>query len=334
MFKRRVILLTVVLQILLNSVAFGEDRIVTISHCSIPVKVNYINLDNAGLEYPMIMYKDIVYLALDTSMCNVLGFELNAGDAAEKAYVLFKKENLYEAVTIANLFPRQEPKGFKTSFSATTPRTPNPYYREDFPDTSSNTAEIFNGKIYVNGMEINNQEREYPFLIYLEQLYLPLDWDTAMKLGLYINYTPESGLEIMADSRFFDIGTETERLICDDLCVVIKLQNDRAVPPVVPTQDGLKIAKNKGSLEEIYTHELYAGTWMFGYSKYELIDADENIPSLYNVCGGRWVYNSQLEISNGSLYINATRYSIEDDKTYRLKVDLSTYEITKECEIG
>ncbi|MCS7462303.1 hypothetical protein N0M98_19360 [Paenibacillus doosanensis] len=50
--------------------------------------------------------------------------------------------------------------------------------------------------IQVNGQLINNRQSEYPFLVYNDVTYVPLNWDTVQELELRLDWSPEEGLQL------------------------------------------------------------------------------------------------------------------------------------------
>lgn len=317
--------------------AVAMEKSVDVQLCEIPVTVNYQALDNEMLAYPVIMYNNVTYLPLDSFMISAVGLDVTVEkeyklkyfinkNGPELKYFIYKKENPLEKTEYVD-FAYRRSVGSPTMVIGLGHKVPNPRYipPENLPDRSSQIAEVLTVKTYFNGNELDNENREYPFLVYSGLVYMPLDWNTVNELGWKFVYDKENGITITANSRFFERGTQSEYIVSSNTCIKIKTQSLYSIPPVQAPVDELYIAKNGGEFIKAYGGKL---RWRFGHIYgYDLEIISGNIPSEFTAYGNNRYY-PQAKIVDGYLYINAFTNMIADNfVNCRLKIDLETFEI-------
>ncbi len=132
------------------------------------VTINNVTVDNSNLEYPFIMYNNITYFPMTYYDSRFLGVktEYNVTDGL----------NVYFA------------NGANGEYNGITKSASNVAYY---------MAAKAEGKIAVNGKEINNQTEEYPLLIFRDVTYFPLTWKYAVEeFGWDYSFNFENGLVI------------------------------------------------------------------------------------------------------------------------------------------
>lgn len=113
------------------------------------VTLNGHAVDSSSREYPLLVYKDIVYVPMTWYDGRLLGLETRWTE----------EEGL--AVSQAPV---------TASYHA---------YESDRKNSDRFAAEIVGGKVSVNGTAINNDEEEYPLLSFRNVRYFPLTWRFA-----------------------------------------------------------------------------------------------------------------------------------------------------------
>ncbi len=316
--------------LLLGCCQTGFASEVSVEPSTMTIDVNHYNLSSA-MEWPPIVYKDIVYLPLDQSVLNVLSFEREADDNG--VLYIHKRENPLEYAKCAYLWTREIPE--KVSYTMGSGLQPNPDYipPEELPDISSDKAYVYESPVYING--VLSESEEYPFLVYAEMLYMPLDWTKVEQLGVKFSYDPESGIKVRCDSRYFSLVKDpsrvsNENIVSGDIRIsTLILDAYRWVQPIMePYANCLFI--QKGEAEMVKPAIDSGDKWYFGYKK--AADAadeisepcvEENLPGRYIKCR-EYIYSPEIEIDGGYLYINACRNGWQN---CRCKVNLDTLEL-------
>ena len=89
-----------------------------------------------------------------------------------------------------------EENGLVIEKTGTEPYAPS-FEQGALPNEMNQTASIVEGKVTVNGKEIDNASEEYPLLLFRNITYFPLTWHFAVEeFGWDYNYTAENGLII------------------------------------------------------------------------------------------------------------------------------------------
>lgn len=131
------------------------------------VTLNGHAVDSSSREYPLLVYKDIVYVPMTWYDGRLLGLETRWTE----------EEGL--AVSQAPV---------TASYHA---------YESDRKNLDRFAAEIVGGKVSVNGTAINNDEEEYPLLSFRNVRYFPLTWRFAHDaFGWEYTWDSQEGLAI------------------------------------------------------------------------------------------------------------------------------------------
>lgn len=142
-----------------------------------PVTLNNQTVDPGAGEYPILSYKDVVYLPMTLDYDHFLGLESDCG------YYL---NNLTAAVTNGEI----------------TAQT-----LEIAPAVSDNagelTAEVMDYDVYLSSQSsVKNVELEYPLITFRNMTYLPLTWDVCQTLDWDLSYSPETGFVLDTTDAF------------------------------------------------------------------------------------------------------------------------------------
>lgn len=147
---------------------------VTVTLPTFPVVLNGITMDQTNNQYPMLVYKDITYVAMTYHDARLLGLESGWNDSAglmiQKALFVADKATLQ-----GNYKPYHTDTANGASYQAVLP---------EFPIT-------------VNNKSIDNRTEEYPLLTFRDVTYFPLTWRFAVtEFGWNYSFDETNGLVI------------------------------------------------------------------------------------------------------------------------------------------
>ena len=137
-----------------------------------PVTLNGRQIENATLQYPLIVYKDITYFPMTYYDCRFLSLESN-----------YTPES---GLSINKTGISGDYNGYKISGK----------------NLTSGTAQTATFSIRVNGKAIDNSKEQYPLLVYKDITYFPLTWRFAVdEFGWEYSFDNAHGLVINSVSR-------------------------------------------------------------------------------------------------------------------------------------
>ncbi len=159
--------------LLVPSAAMAEEQI-AVTLPAFPVTLNGVTFDQSQLEYPLLVYNDITYVAMTYHDARLLGLET----------AWTQKDGL--SIEKAAAVPEQ--------LEAQKQYVP---YVTDMVNKSSYSAVRPNFAINVNGKAINNSKEEYPLLVFRNVTYFPLTWRFAVnEFGWNYTFDAKNGLNI------------------------------------------------------------------------------------------------------------------------------------------
>ena len=146
----------------------------TVSIPSFPVSLNGITIDSNQNQYPILQYNNITYIPLTYYNSQLLG--LNCVFSKENGLTITTSNYIYEQ-SIAQ-------KQYQSYHSSTS-------------NLSSYVVSHPNFIISVNGKKVQNINREYPFFIFRDIIYLPLTWEYIVKeFDWLYSFDIQNGLSI------------------------------------------------------------------------------------------------------------------------------------------
>lgn len=155
MKKLTAVIITIVMCICTCAIpAMAKDTTVKVRIAPFKTTILGQDVDNAGVEFPLITYKDITYFPMTYDLCAALG--MSSGFDEEKG--------LYIAKHYQDSYGREMKPygGNKTN-----------YYNKDYQ------AVVPTYPIYLNGIGIDNSKEEYPLLNFRGVTYFPMTWHFA-----------------------------------------------------------------------------------------------------------------------------------------------------------
>jgi hypothetical protein len=139
------------------------------------IRLNEYVIDNAYRQYPLLVYKNITYFPMTYNDCRFLGVETEWNG----------NELRVEGIGKAGEF--QDDKG-------------------DVKNRTSYRASIAEFPIYVNGRRINNNEQQWPFLLFRDVTYFPLTWEFTVNDFHWSNqFSSKRGLTIDCKGKWTGI---------------------------------------------------------------------------------------------------------------------------------
>ncbi|MDO4539658.1 MAG: hypothetical protein Q4B48_00965 [Syntrophomonadaceae bacterium] len=137
--------------------------------------INGEEFDNAGAQYPLVVYKDITYFPMTWSFCRELGL-VSSWDA---------KRGLYIAVLNVALYGRDDSPVEAEATSINNRRGAK------YP------ASIATYPIVLNGLPIDNSQEEYPLINFRDITYFPMTWRFAHdELGWELAWSDAEGFDV------------------------------------------------------------------------------------------------------------------------------------------
>ena len=161
------------------SPAWAADAKATLP--TFPVTLNGVVMEQQYAQYPLLVYKDITYVPMTWADTRLLGLTTTYSQA-EGLHVL---------------------KGGQAQ------TTYQPYTTTEANGTT-HVATIATGPIRVNGKVIDNQNEEYPLLLYRDITYFPLTWRFAVnEFGWDYTFDMTNGLVITPKVEPVKVPTDT-----------------------------------------------------------------------------------------------------------------------------
>ena len=150
------------------------DEQVNVNLPAFPVTLNGITFDQTQLQYPLLVYKDITYVAMTYHDARLLG--LKTDWTVENGLVIEKLDVVPEALAAQQAYVP---------------------YISDSTNAADYTAVRPAFAITVNGKSIDNSQEEYPLLVFRDVTYFPLTWRFAVdEFGWNYTFDAENGLNI------------------------------------------------------------------------------------------------------------------------------------------
>ena len=160
--------------LLMPSGALMAEEQVNVTLPTFPVALNGVIFDQSQLEYPLLVYKNITYVAMTYHDARLLGLETQ-----------WTQENGF-SIDKMDMIPEQ--------LEAQQQYVP---YISDNINASTGTAVRPTFAITVNGKAIDNNKEEYPLLVFRDVTYFPLTWRFAVdEFGWDYTFDIENGLDI------------------------------------------------------------------------------------------------------------------------------------------
>lgn len=319
----RKLLLCLVFVLLLGSWSFADEQVLDISVFKQGLVLNSVKVNNSALNYPLLTYKEVVYMPLSTELGKKAGFQTHWNEALK-------------TLTITKATPQAielKPRGY------------------NHPDVVK--VRVSNYNIVVNGKPI--QTGTYPILVYNDVTYIPLSWKLVNEvMGWKSAYHSYAGLILATDGKrkIEDIVAEQNKKYYQALAAFICKKNkaytqDSAMNMVA----AVKASADKYGLDEkwimavwwqesnystnlesggaVGAMQIMEGTGRnFGYTKEQLLDPGTNIDlGAKYLAGLKGKYNGDLFTATVAYNQGSTRV---DRGGYSPKYG---YDIQKKYEI-
>ena len=172
--KKYVISLLIVLLLSINIVsAQTEDVTVEIPGYDVTLNGTVINIVNS--EYPIIVYKNITYFPMTYDYLSGIGLSLNFSNTTGLSI---------EKLSKVDTFNQSFLNGSNTL-------------------GDKRTAQTVPFSVKVNGTEIDNNNEEYPVLLYNDITYFPMTWRFAVtEFGWVTSWDDGTGFGIQTSSEY------------------------------------------------------------------------------------------------------------------------------------
>lgn len=152
----------------LGFTASAESTTVKVQIAPYTTHIEYIDVYNGAVKFPLLVYKNITYLPLTGGVCERLG--LASGFDAEKGLYITKAQVPYNFED-SDAFGGSTLNYYGTEYDAVIPEYP----------------------IYLNGIRIDSTKEEYPFLNFRGITYIPLTYKFAVEeLNLFLDWSQEN----------------------------------------------------------------------------------------------------------------------------------------------
>ena len=150
------------------------DEQVSVTLPAFPVTLNGVTFEQSQLEYPLLVYKNITYVAMTYHDARLLGLETQW--SMEQGLFIKKMEIVPEQLDAQNAYVP---------------------YVTDTINAGSYPAVRPSFAITVNGTSIDNSKEEYPLLVFRNVTYFPLTWRFAVdEFGWEYTFDAQNGLTI------------------------------------------------------------------------------------------------------------------------------------------
>lgn len=257
-----------------------------------PVTLNGQTASSEHSRYPFLVYKDITYFPMTYHDGRLLG--LYTRWTAESGLEIRKNDAPY----------------FE-------------YVREVMEETNARTqtAQIVEGPIRVNGVSIDNANEPYPLLLFRDVTYFPLTWRFAVEeFGWQYTFDSENGLVITNPDAPF----ETPEAWAGDSDYGLKIMGTGEMPLFFTLADGVdpfgdRLPHPYYMLYNITGKdiELLPAFQPWEYQIYRQIGTDEEL-----------VYRRAVPFYSGPLSEYHYLYSEIDDAVWKKSVTPGTYRLT------
>lgn len=179
-----------------GALAQAEEPSVPVQLPSFPVQVNGLKIDNERSPYPVMMYKNMVYLPVKR-FADTLGLEV-----------------AWDAVRGLKISRREHPSGKRPTAESKDKASVGQRYeavRPEFP-------------IEVNGKSVNNASEPYPLLLVDNVSYLPMTWRfTHNEFGWRTDWSAEEGFQLTTEQQ-----KVLHRIIAEDTeALYVEAESDR-----------------------------------------------------------------------------------------------------------
>lgn len=152
---------------------------------SFPVTLNGQAVEPGAGEYPLLLYKDVVYLPMNREYDSFLGLSSECG---------YYMNELTAAVTNGEITSRKLEAA-----------------PSDTDNSGALTAEILDYAVYLSSREsVMNSELEYPLITFREMTYLPLTWDVCQTLDWDLSFSPDTGFALDTADAFRPIWSSPQ----------------------------------------------------------------------------------------------------------------------------
>ncbi|WFD12430.1 hypothetical protein [Tepidibacter hydrothermalis] len=170
--KLTLILLTIIFFVTTSNELYAKSNNIKVNIPDFNVYINDTLINNINNKYPLITYKNIVYIPITWSDSRFLGLETYWND---KTGLVVNKSNKFSNYDIYDDYinvPKQTYTAQKATF-----------------------------KITVNNKHIENNKEPYPLLVFRDTTYFPLTWRFAVdEFGWKYSFTKDEGLKIQSDN--------------------------------------------------------------------------------------------------------------------------------------
>lgn len=174
--KLTLILLTIIFFLTTSDELYAKSNNIKVNIPDFNVYINDTLINNINNKYPLITYKNIVYIPMTWSDSRFLGLETSWND---KTGLVVNKSNKFSNYDIYDEYINN----------------PNETY----------TAQKATFKITVNNKQITNNKEPYPLLVFRDTTYFPLTWRFAVdEFGWKYSFTEEEGLRIQSENTTQD----------------------------------------------------------------------------------------------------------------------------------
>lgn len=183
---KKYIALIILAFLLLSATTFAESEDITVVIPEFDVRVNNELIDTKHSQYPVITYNDITYFPMTFDYLNGIGLNLSFSS----------EEGLKISVKDVNGTLKQSFLGVNNVLG------------------SLKTAQFAIFPIEVNGKVIDNDNEEYPIILYKDITYFPMTWRFVVdEFGWKTTWSDKTGLTIIVDDSVITSIPEKERRI-------------------------------------------------------------------------------------------------------------------------
>ena len=144
----------VVFCIVVRAISVCADSSIKVQIAPFETEIAGMSVDNASVEYPLIIYKDITYFPMTYDLCRAL--ELVSGFSPEDGLYIAKYPFRGRS-EVPNYFGGSVNNSYTKKYNAVIPAYP----------------------VYLNGIAIDNSKEEYPLINFRGITYFPMTWRFA-----------------------------------------------------------------------------------------------------------------------------------------------------------
>ncbi len=184
--KKIFILLTLI--ILLMSISFAQEE-VSIKIPEYDVKVNGVLIDTEHSQYPVISYKNITYFPMTSDYAKGIGLNISYKNSTGLEIVKGDRQGELEQL-------------FLGKFNVL---------------DSKHTASLPEFDIRLNGVLLDNNNEDYPILLFRNITYFPMTWRFAVtEFSWKTKWSSESGFEIIVPEVIVESTNPTATIEFED----------------------------------------------------------------------------------------------------------------------